>query len=618
MARNKKWTIPFKSLNGTNCRIDIFKEGYSGSAVTEISPNNANTPGYAAANPIDWQENDDDSLLNVLRYKTGYIRLIEKTSGSLIDLFPQTNLDHYVEFYYGATLMFNGYIQAQSFDNEWIAAPREINLPIISPLGVAVGVRMQTVTPGNVTIGSLLKTAISQLNAAYSYVLFPESSPHFAGVIKSVIPIPLNGDFDYLESGANDVYNPCYISDFIAGICNAYGWMVHDDPDHLSFSKFDHSGWYVKAWVADLNLSNIPTSEVVSGNSGLNFGSYFSISSDDGNVKTILPLKEVEIDFGEEPFEAASYDFTRLSYQGRDNISNVLVAIWMKPYGPEVEGTNDTNTAISLTTLQSRGVNVCAIGRPASLTKMFLINQTAQSNNEYLFTCRLYDVPKRDDNGCYTFTINGKTGEDLLMDLDQSAIVRCSIKAGSKYLLYDPEYIGNNRWVDSEQRNLIWINSQQNLIPIDVKSIPACEYIEFKFYSYTLPTEVKFIGITEIGIIAAKNGANEFDESQTTTKKLKTDTGTEDQANVNMLFNCQRNFLNQIDNTTLSLFTQYPYMFASQTKLTVTCKQLAAYSYPYFIRWLFWIQNWQWRIISISFTPWNDDYTIILHRSSAI
>ena len=75
MARGKRWTIPFKSLNGS-CRIDIYKEDYSGRCFRRMT----RTPGCAAANPITWQESDDESLLKVYRYKTGYIRLVERTT----------------------------------------------------------------------------------------------------------------------------------------------------------------------------------------------------------------------------------------------------------------------------------------------------------------------------------------------------------------------------------------------------------------------------------------------------------------------------------------------------------------------------------------------------------
>jgi hypothetical protein len=66
---NKRWTVQFKSLNGTTCRIDIYKRGYTGTIVDTL---------IAAANPINYSEdNDSDLLNNVIRFRTGYLRLIE-------------------------------------------------------------------------------------------------------------------------------------------------------------------------------------------------------------------------------------------------------------------------------------------------------------------------------------------------------------------------------------------------------------------------------------------------------------------------------------------------------------------------------------------------------------
>ena len=97
MAKNKRWTIPFMSLNGISCRIDIYQDGYSGNDVTEISPNNPNTPGYAAPDPIVLEEDDDEDLLIVARYSTGYINLIEKEYGAMDAIFPKTNTERMVE-----------------------------------------------------------------------------------------------------------------------------------------------------------------------------------------------------------------------------------------------------------------------------------------------------------------------------------------------------------------------------------------------------------------------------------------------------------------------------------------------------------------------------------------
>lgn len=616
MARTIRWTIPFKSLNGTNCRIDIYDEGWSGGA-TELSPNNVNAPGYAARNPIEWQEDEDEDLLSVVRYKTGYIRLIEKSSGSLNSLYPSTNLQHYVEFYYGSTLAFNGYIQAQSFENSWSAPPREVNLPIISPVGVAAGLMMNVVTPGNYTIGSLLKNAIDQLNANYTYVLFPDVSPAFTGIIKSIVPIPLNGDFDYFESGSGDVYSPCYIIDYLEGICNAYGWMLHDEPGRLVFSKFDYNGMYVKIWTSNLPAGS-PVSDVVAGNTVAAFDNFYAVAGSDNTISTILPLNEIEVDFGGRPFSSADYGFTRISHQ-RTDTSYGLTAVWMKPYGPEISGTLDSNTLTGMDSLGAHGVNICAIGRSNDLKKMILIYETPTSSGTHLFTYRCYDVPKANQKGVFNISIDGMACKDLYFESGDTTgySLLCSIRAGSKYLLYDPTYLGGNSWVDYEEKNNVFIGSQ-NIVPIDVVSLPACEYVELNFYTYPMPQDVKFEAITSISISLTNNGASDFDISQTTQKHLYGNNGSQESGSVKMMFSAQREFLNSIGYNKLSLFTDYSYMFVSQTRLKVMVKATTVYDYLYLIKWTYWVANWHWRIIAVSFDPWNDTYTIVLHRSSTI
>ena len=62
MARVKRWTVPFMSFNGTSCHVDIFDEDWTGSVTTLIG----------AANPFEYEEDNDEDLLNgVLRYRSG-------------------------------------------------------------------------------------------------------------------------------------------------------------------------------------------------------------------------------------------------------------------------------------------------------------------------------------------------------------------------------------------------------------------------------------------------------------------------------------------------------------------------------------------------------------------
>ena len=190
----KRWTIPFVSRQSKQCRIDIYDPSWSG-AVTELSTNNANAPGVAAEDPFYFEEDDDEDLLSVIRVKTGYINLIETTFGGLDDLHPTLMKNRYVEVYYDSTLVFRGYIQQQTFENDWAAAPREVSLPVISPLGLAESLTFEAEMPlTDNKIGYYMKQIIDLLDSSqgtkYGRVTFPQvtNCPEFYGTIRPPSP----------------------------------------------------------------------------------------------------------------------------------------------------------------------------------------------------------------------------------------------------------------------------------------------------------------------------------------------------------------------------------------------------------------------------------------------
>ena len=96
MARNIRWFITFKAFNGTNCLVNIYDNDW---------PSGVSMGLRGAADPFYYEEDDSDDLLNdVVRYRTGYIRVVEQTVGQLDDIYPTSTFDRYVEFIYGNDL----------------------------------------------------------------------------------------------------------------------------------------------------------------------------------------------------------------------------------------------------------------------------------------------------------------------------------------------------------------------------------------------------------------------------------------------------------------------------------------------------------------------------------
>ncbi|GLL55353.1 hypothetical protein KUBF_30160 [Bacteroides finegoldii] len=128
MARKIRWQIKFKTLKNKDGRIDIYEEGWDG-GVTELEP---------AANPITTEEDSDDDYLKPIRSQTGYLRVVD--NGDLEGLMPSDNSQHYVELHIDNELEWRGYMQADTFSEDWDVTPLVIEYPLISPIGLLDGV----------------------------------------------------------------------------------------------------------------------------------------------------------------------------------------------------------------------------------------------------------------------------------------------------------------------------------------------------------------------------------------------------------------------------------------------------------------------------------------------
>ena len=165
MARVIHWQIKFKSFNNVDCVVNIYKENATGPIVQLTG---GDTPVY-------WEETDDDDTLEVVRTKTGYISFIESTFGEYDDIYPTTATDRFVEVVYDRRVMFSGYLQPQTFENGWVAPPREIQIPIQSPLLAAQSITFDPVAPQMITLAQALKWAINKTGALYEHVEMPTS-----------------------------------------------------------------------------------------------------------------------------------------------------------------------------------------------------------------------------------------------------------------------------------------------------------------------------------------------------------------------------------------------------------------------------------------------------------
>ena len=95
-----------------------------------------------------------------------------------------------------------------------------------------------------------------------------------------------------------------------------------------------------------------------------------------------------------------------------------------------------------------------------------------------------------------------------------------------------------------------------------------------------------------------------------------------DDVDVDMLINCRRIGSNMLGSSTHAFVTYYNYLRQPQTRLQLRMMQhsgdIINAPFAYINKIIYWQQNWRWRLIAMSFHPWDDEWTLTMHRSSTI
>ena len=334
MARNIRWTIPFKSVSGVDCHVDIYDDNWSG-AVTTLT---------GSDDPFYYSEDDSEDMLEVVRIKTGYISVVESVYGELDALRPTNTSGRYVKFWYGNRLDFIGFIQYQDFDNDWVACPRVVQFPVVSPLGLTEGRMFAKTSPQYRSLGNILYEVLQSLNAGYTKVIFPDDQPELAGKINSLVICPFSNDFPQIAQTdpALLLYDPISMMDFLTYLCNAYGWMVHDQADVLVFTRIDYTGSYYSYPYNSLVIPTNKTAETegsqpVSGNTVQDLEDYFTFADDSAVMTSIQPLKSLTLNYEKGDMNKFILPYNHSTYV-YDIIRNQNIAVWLKPVTPEISG----------------------------------------------------------------------------------------------------------------------------------------------------------------------------------------------------------------------------------------------------------------------------------------
>ena len=385
------WTLNFLSRTNVNCTLTIQTSSGSGSYTLT-----------GASVPFVMDENASTSLLDVVRTRTGVIRLLETSYGELDGLRPTTNTSHKVTFYYGSSLQFVGYIQPSDYESDWIAAPRILEFPVASPVSLANSVKFDTsewlgIQYGTTDLYWSMSDVLEQIcdKLEIEYYTVPQSA-FLSDKINYTNLVPFNPEFPS-DRVNEDLYAPQSLLYAIEGICRAYGWMCYDEPNNLVFVPVTRgTTQYKKVKIANGTLQQIYADDV-------NLDNYQLLSSD-GTESVILPMSKVEVKYdGEIPKCNLPYEHTELfkiqpsgtfGNQPQDHFSCAFLHL----VDSEIEGNIYYDTTINNDELVDYGAYLVCGGKGDNMTEQMLLKMALSWAGSYgvFLTFKFFDHPTGD------------------------------------------------------------------------------------------------------------------------------------------------------------------------------------------------------------------------------
>lgn len=580
------WQIPFKSFNGLSCRIDVYDP-----TVPEEAPISPMTY-QGAEDPFYFEEDNSSDLLNdVLRYQTGYIRMIDNGGQYVKDIYPEDTFDRPVKVWYGETLVFAGYIQVQDFSTEMVPTPKMIELPVISALGLMEERTLSQTNfpfPRKVTLGELLDMVL--IGGNYERVYFPNiEHTEMSQEVFSLAVCPWNKDYHCSNTNGYSYYNiyaPETHAFVIEAICKAFGWICHDTPTALVFTSFDYQDSYIyypKGHIGDNNYKVTDTTPVAA----IDLEDYFENADAQGQQNSIMPDTGIEIGY-EGKSGGETFSFQRTYFYSVVSMDNP----------PEGEGRSLCNllpvpnvgeissmTPFTIDANENVSDGQCVVAWNG-YEGILIAHNWLHNNGFTFFTLRFYT--KRRSGQYWKVSYDLLSASDgVLSKLTKDDALKEHFRMSIDTTNDDYVEIDFNYFVTGSVTRL---DSNYLVLITNIKLEVFEDHEPYAEYKYAPATESDFIRVVSNAPISAS---------------------------VTMPLSLYRLNTNQIGSTVLSTkITEYPYLFQKRTELVQRFRLTTAPALPH--TRLFNYQNKKWRIIAQEFHPWNDEYKLTMQHSPVL
>ena len=321
------YRMRFVSQEGSRYELRMWPtaEGYDAEGAQELT---------GGAEPFVTEEEDGEDILQAVRSSTGYISIVTEDYKLQEKIVPGTADGMRVQLVRHAMadetdqkdrVMWEGYVQPTAYSQDWSAGPWEIQVPVVSRLGMVMDDYLSSGNTGLLTVREWLARICGDV---YKSVLIPADELSAPGTMPwgaDTLPTPTVLQLAFSEerfksrlalqerenkqNTISGMWEPGSNRDIATSLCTAFRWVLREDGDTLIC---DDPGTtaprYLRYTVAELQKSSPTASEVVLLSDvrieemGGNWADV-QLGGNDGKRDIIKPLGKVSVEGASDKYE---------------------------------------------------------------------------------------------------------------------------------------------------------------------------------------------------------------------------------------------------------------------------------------------------------------------------
>lgn len=223
-----------------------------------------------AEQPFVTEEDNDIDLFMPVRTQSGYIRILTQEGQDVSELMPKSSDQNMVRLLIDGILMWQGWMKAENYSNDWDAAPYEIAYPVQCGVSVLKGKYLSQATVNGLTlsdgqtlpihfglvkIAQLLLECLEGTGLAWTKIVFPWDLSHDgvganASNIRTALELMVcrwnfftANDDDNTDDSDWSPYEAKDMFEVLESICMAFGFSLHTYRGEVHLTQHDCEGY---------------------------------------------------------------------------------------------------------------------------------------------------------------------------------------------------------------------------------------------------------------------------------------------------------------------------------------------------------------------------------------